>query len=105
MLENTCDVMQGKIGNSAVFITCEQVLTVFTQGLVDVHTVAVIANQGFRHKGHRLAVTLGDIHRAVFHGKQFIRLGYQCFEFCTDFRLAGRRYFMVMHLDRLPHIL
>ena len=60
VFDDAADVIKGGIGQTGIAVACEQVLTVFPDGLVDVHTAAVVAHDGFGHEGSGFARSCGQ---------------------------------------------
>ncbi len=81
-------------------ITGEQVLAVLPDGLVNVHTRTVVANDRLRHEGGGLAVLVRDIVGHVLLDLGPVGALDQRAELGTDFALAGVGHFVVMDFDR-----
>ena len=70
---------------------------------MDVHTRAVIAHNGLGHEGRSLAVGMGHIPDRVLQNLHPVSAFHQAVELGTDFVLAHRAHFVMMHfaLDAL----
>ena len=72
MFYYTADVKQRDFGQSSIKISGEQIDAVFGYGLVNVHTVAVVSYQWFRHEGCCFTVSMGDIGDDIFQFQHLI---------------------------------
>ena len=65
--------------------------------LVNVHTTAVVAHDGFRHEGGGFTEVVGNVLNHIFHVLGLIGAFNQSGETGTDFHLAAGADFGVMH--------
>ena len=72
---------------------------------MDVHAAAVVADDGFRHEGQRLAIAMSDVLQRVFQNLHFV--GFLGQRICSDvdLALARRGHLMMMHLEFEAHLL
>ena len=99
MLDDAADVVQREIRQSCVTVTGKQVFAVFPNRLVNVHTRAVIANDGFGHKGRGLAIRMGYVLNHIFQNLGPVGTLNQGAKACTDFVLASASDFVVEHFN------
>ena len=101
VFDDAADVIKGGIGQTGIAVACEQVLTVFPNGLVDVHTAAVVTHNRFRHKCSGFAEVVGNVLNHVFHVLGLVGAFNQSGKTGTDFHLAAGTDFGVMnfHFD------
>ena len=105
MLDNAANVVERSIRQARVAISCEGVVTALGDGLVNVHTRAVITHQRLRHKGGRLAISVRNVQDTVLQNLYFIRLGNQGVELDANLTLARRADFVVVHFHVQTHLL
>ena len=100
MLDDAADVEERHFGQTGVAVAGEQVLAVFPDRLVHVHTRAVVANDGLRHEGRGLAVLVRNVMHHVLGDLRPVGALDQRAELGANFALTGSRHFVVMHFDR-----
>ena len=103
MLDHTADVVQRRVGQAAVAVSGKQVDAILDQRHMNVHAVAVIADQRLGHEGRGLAVAVRDVVHAVLEDLHFVSLAHQGVEGNTDFALTGGCHFVVMDFDLEAH--
>nr|AAB61771.1 ORF1 [Neisseria gonorrhoeae] len=99
VFDDAADVVERGIGQTGIAVACEQVLTVFPNGLVDVHTAAVVAHNRFGHKGGGFAEIVGNVLDDVFHILGLVGAFDQSGETGADFHLAAGTDFAVVDFD------
>jgi hypothetical protein len=105
VLDDAADVEQGQLGQTAILVAGEQGLAVLLQGLVDVHAAAVVTDQGLGHESRSLAVAVRHIEYRVLQNLHLVSLGHQTAGTDTDFALAARGDFVVVHFHYQTHFL
>ena len=100
MLDDAADVVQGKVRQTGVAVTGEQVLAVFPDGLVNVHAGAVVANDGLGHEGGGFSVSVGHVLHHVLQDLGPVSALNECAETGADFVLACASDFVVEHFNR-----
>ena len=96
MLDDAADVVKREVGQPRVAVALEEVLVVLPDRLVDVHTRAVVADDGLGHEGRGLAIGMGDVPHRVFQDLHPVGALHQAVELGADLILAHRSHFMVM---------
>ena len=104
VLDDTADVVQRHLGQTAVQVTREQVDAIFGQRLVAVHAGAVVAKHGFRHEGDSLVVGVGHVVDHVLQHLHFVRFQGEGVEASGDLVLTCGGHFVVVSLDDLAHL-
>ena len=103
VLDDAADVILGGVAQVSVAVgIVEQVLAVFPQALVAVHTAAVIAEHGFRHEGQGFSMSYRSILENVLVELELISHLHQWTVFQVDLHLTAGRNFSVMDLDINP---
>ena len=97
MFDDAADVVERGVAQAGIAVACEQVLTVFPDGLVNVHTAAVVAHDGFRHEGGCFAEVVGNVLNHVFHVLGLVGAFNQSSEARADFHLTAGTDFAVVH--------
>ena len=105
MPDNAADVEQRLLRQARVAVAAKGVVATTGNGLVYVHTRAVVADQWLGHKGGRLAVSMGYVVHAVLEDLHLIGLAHQRIELDADLTLTGGAHFVVVYFDRQSHLL
>ena len=96
MLQDAADEVQRFLRQVRILVTRKERLAVFPDGHVHVHAGAVVARDGFRHEGCRLAVRRGHIVDHIFVLLQLVRLFGQAVKDQTQLVLTGRNLVVVL---------
>ena len=99
MLDDAADVVERKFRKSRVAVACKEVLSTLPYRLVNVHTGAVIAHDGFGHECRGLAVRVRDHMHRIFQNLHPVSTLDQGVELGADLVLSRRRDFVVEDLD------
>ena len=99
MFDDAADVVKRGVAQAGIAVACKQVLAVFPDGLVDVHTAAVVAHDGFGHEGGGFAKVVGNVLNHVFHVLGLVGAFDQSGEARADFHLAAGADFAVVDFD------
>ena len=99
VFDDAADVVERGVAQAGIAVAGEQVLTVFPDGLVDVHAAAVVAHDGFGHEGGGFAEVVGNVLDDVFHVLGLVGAFDQGGEARTDFHLAAGADFGVVDFD------
>ncbi|MNW54444.1 hypothetical protein D3C74_320450 [compost metagenome] len=100
MIQDTANVVQchfTQVGISAFFV--EQRRIAIEDGLVNVHTATIVAEQRFWHEGCHFAVLACSVLHNIFVSQEIVGCFLQGIKTEVDFRLACSRHFMVMAFD------
>ena len=97
VFDDAADIVERGIRQTGVAVACEQVLTVFPNGLVDVHAAAVVAHDGFGHESSGFAEVVGNVLDDVFHVLGLVGTFNQSSKTRADFHLAAGTHFTVVH--------
>src|SRR6185437_3206117 len=89
----------------AVLVASKQRLAFLLKRLVNVHAVAVIADERLRHEGRGLAVARCDVQHAVFENLHRVALLHEAAGADPDLCLAARRDLVMVDLDLEAHLL
>ncbi len=99
VFDDAADVVERGVAQASIAVACEQVLTVFPNGLVNVHTAAVVAHNRFGHKGGCFAEVVGNVLNHIFHVLGLVGAFDQGGETRADFHLAAGTDFTVVDFD------
>ena len=102
MLEDAPDVVERHVAQAGVAIAREERLSVLPERLVGVHPGAVVAKEGLRHEGRRLAVLVGDVPHDVLVQVHLVGGPQEGVEDDVDLGLPGGGDLVVLALDRYP---
>ena len=102
MANDAADVIEAGIREIRIFVAGEHRLAVFPQRLMHMHARAIVAIDGLRHEGRRLAIALRHLMDAVFVDLHLIGHLGQRRELETKFMLGGG-HFVVMLFDLGAH--
>ena len=104
MLEQATDVVLGCLADLCVApLIPKQVCSTVPQALMRVHTGAVVAEDGFGHKGSRLGVRSGYVPNDVFVIHHIVGHLRKRRVLHVDLALASSANLVVMDLDRNAH--
>src|SRR3569833_550544 len=104
MLDDAANVVERGVGKTTVLVTREERLTFLLQGLVNVHTAAVVTHEWFGHECSGLAVTLRDIQDRVLEDLHFVGLFDERAGADADLALAAGGNLVVMDFDFQAHL-
>ena len=99
VFDDAADIVERGVAQTGIAVACEQVLTVFPNGLVNVHTATVVAHDGFGHEGGSFAEVVGDILNHIFHVLGLVGAFDQSGKARADFHLAAGTDFAVVDFD------
>src|SRR5690606_40156629 len=100
VLDDAANVVQRKFRQTRITVTGEQVLAIFPDGLVNVHTRTVITHDGFRHEGRSLAINVSNVAHGVLEHLVPVSAFHQRAETGADLKLTRAGHFVVMHFNR-----
>jgi hypothetical protein len=104
MLNDAPNIKQRILRQAGIFIASKNRVAVLPNGLMAMHTGAIVRHNRLRHEGRRLTITLGHHVYGVFVELDGIGGARQCFKADAKLMLT-RRHLMVMLFDFHAHVM